>query len=141
MHFGPPPTGGWILSRPWRRKKCFAKPKRPSLAKTASASPPQVRTQIFAKEGCVGVEGTLPFLTKHCKLVTRLSNFDTVLSAEDLRREEEESLEKLRVDLIRTVAHTVIMEAAANGMYLTLQDFSKVVESDSEFFSHMNLHL
>ncbi len=25
--------------------------------------------------------------------------------------------------------------------YLTLQDFSKVVESDSEFFSHMNLYL
>ena len=57
------------------------------------------------------------------------------------KNEEEESVENLRIELIHTVAHTVILEAAANGLFLTLQDFSKVVETDSEFFSHMNLFL
>ena len=56
--------------------------------------------------------------------------------------EEEEDVEKLRVDLIKSIADAVIREAAPkNQSFLSLRDFSKVVENDSEFFSHMNLFL
>lgn len=65
---------------------------------------------------------------------------DSKKTAQQLQEEEAASVEAHRIELIDTVAHTVILEAAGNGMYLTLQDFSKVVESDTEFFSHMNLY-
>ena len=58
-----------------------------------------------------------------------------------LAAEEEAEVESLRIELIEAMAATVIEEASANKHYLTLQDFSKVVETDTEFFSHMNLYL
>lgn len=62
-------------------------------------------------------------------------------SRSEVESEEKEIVEKLRVDLISTMAHTVILEAASNKTFLTLQDFSKVVDTEPEFFSHMNLFL
>lgn len=62
-------------------------------------------------------------------------------SVDDLKKEEEASIEGMRIELIHTVSHTVILEAASNGQYLTLQDFFKVVQGDTEYFSHLNLYM